>query len=951
MASHDREATVRSNFASWTTRKGFVGLSRMLTVAVLLGLVAGTAHAAEANEQDGRAYAVDQLFLDFAEDLPVHPPAKSLMKLSVTLGVVDDGYVSPREGLQTVETQLADIPKLGRDRMYESAIRAISNTIVDHFRDWGYAGVVVAPHPSDIAPDSGADQRLEGQTALRLVVRSMTGRGRPLKVGAIWETADKGDGRTYEISQFILKASDAVEGQVNLQKLRETPIVLADGEDGYFGTRAGAKQVQVRLVDVPKLEEETFYETALYDVCKALTEQVRAMGHEGVYVWPSDKDLTEGGEDKRFANQTAMRLVVQQGDLPEDPRQEPQVVEAEPEDAADEEAMVIAPEDMAEPTDADGRRYPIDQIVVEYDEDHPDLPDLTQIMDTPIRLTRVPDGYVAPKPDAPEASRTIRLNELPTLPEDHLYGSAVRYINQRLVQAFNNAGLIGIFVAPHPEEINNQGQDLRPESQSALRILVQTGTVSDVRTVASGERFPVEDRVNHPKHTEIRDDSPVQPSDEAEPGESTDLLRKDMLDRYVYFLNRHPGRRVDVSVAPGETPGTTTLDLLVTESKPWIVYAQGSNTGTEQTSEWRERFGFVHNQLTNNDDILSLDYITANFQDSHTFLASYEAPLFDADRLRWRVEGLYSEFTASDVGFADEDFIGDSWYVGGELIWNFWQQDQSFLDLVVGARWENVKVENEVIDVTGESDFFLPTVGLRYERFTQTASSIAEVEYEVNVPGIADTEEEDLTNLGRLNPDDDSKRLIWNLSQTFYLEPLLWPNDWKNPETWRTSTLAHEFALNFRGQYAFGSRLNPQRQRTIGGLYSVRGYEESVVAGDTALIFTAEYRFHLPRALAPSQDPGTLFGDTFKWRPQYVFGRPDWNLMFRGFFDVGTNFHSDEVPAFENNEVLVGTGVGAELTLKRNFSLRIDWGVALNNVEDATETGDNRFHFVGTLLY
>jgi len=179
MASHDREATVRSNFASWTTRKGFVGLSRMLTVAVLLGLVAGTAHAAEANEQDGRAYAVDQLFLDFAEDLPVHPPAKSLMKLSVTLGVVDDGYVSPREGLQAVETQLADIPKLGKDRMYESAIRAISNTIVDHFRDWGYAGVVVAPHPSDIDPESGADQRLEGQTALRLVVRSMTGRGRP----------------------------------------------------------------------------------------------------------------------------------------------------------------------------------------------------------------------------------------------------------------------------------------------------------------------------------------------------------------------------------------------------------------------------------------------------------------------------------------------------------------------------------------------------------------------------------------------------------------------------------------------------------------------------------------------------------------------------------------------------------------------------------------------------
>jgi len=945
MASLNREAKVRTRRRNGQPR---VGASMAMFVA-LLGLFAGLASAQpQPSPEDGRAYPVDQIYLDFAEDLPVHPPTKLMMKLSVELGVADGGYVSPRDGMETVDVQLMDVPKLPMDRMYQSGIRQITNAITAHFREWGYAGVVVTPHPEDIDPETGNDQRLEGQTALRLNIRSMTGRGRPLKVGAIWETPDEGDGRTYEISQFILKAAEPVEGQVNLDALRKAAFTIAESEQGYFATRPGAKQVQVRLLDVPKLEEQTFYETALFDICAALTEQLAAMGHEGLYVWPGKEDLGPDGDDIRFANQTAMRLVVQQGQLPQDPRREPEVVEVDkPEDDGD---AAVPPDAMVEAKEADGALYPVSQVIVEYDKDHPDLPDLEKVMDTPIMLTRAPDGYVAPRADAPGATRRLQLNQLPKLPKDQLYGSAVRYINQKLVRAFNDAGLIGIFVAPHPEEIDNTGQDLRPETQSALRVLVQTGTVSDIRTVASGQRLPTAERVNHPKHERIRDNAPVQPTGDAEPGESTDLLRKDMLDRYVYWLNRHPGRRVDVSVAPGQNPGTTSLDLLVTEAKPWLVYAQASNTGTEQTSVWRERFGFIHNQLTNNDDILALDYITANFDESHTFLASYEAPVGDAQRVRWRLEGLYNEYTASDVGFADENFFGDSWYVGGELIWNFWQRDQSFLDLTLGAKWQNVKVRSPGIQ-SGETDFFLPSIGLRYERITQTASATADAKFEFNLPDIADTTEEELENLGRLDPDDDAMRLTWNVLQTFYLEPILWPNRWKDPQSWKTSTLAHEFALNFRGQYAFGTRLNPQRQRTIGGLYSVRGYDESIASGDTALIFTAEYRFHVPRALRPSQEPGSLFGDTFKWRPQYVFGRPDWDLMLRGFVDIGANYHSDEIEAFENNEVLLGTGVGAELTIKRNISLRLDWGIALNNVEDEANSGDNRLHFVGTLLY
>ena len=43
-----------------------------------------------------------------------------------------------------------------------------------------------------------------------------------------------------------------------------------------------------------------------------------------------------------------------------------------------------------------------------------------------------------------------------------------------------------------------------------------------------------------------------------------------------------------------------------------------------------------------------------------------------------------------------------------------------------------------------------------------------------------------------------------------------------------------EVALSVRGQYSFDDRLIPQNEDVAGGLYSVRGYEESETAGDTA---------------------------------------------------------------------------------------------------------------------
>ena len=87
----------------------------------------------------------------------------------------------------------------------------------------------------------------------------------------------------------------------------------------------------------------------------------------------------------------------------------------------------------------------------------------------------------------------------------------------------------------------------------------------------------------------------------------------------------------------------------------------------------------------------------------------------------------------------------------------------------------------------------------------------------------------------------------------------------------------------------------------------------------------------------------------------------DWDLIFRGFVDAAFTDTVDIEPG-EVNETIWGTGVGVEFQWKRNVLMRLDWGVALSQVgdpnsasdairRDSVDKGDNRFHFLFTILY
>ena len=655
-------------------------------------------------------------------------------------------------------------------------------------------------------------------------------------------------------------------------------------------------------------------------------------------------------------------------------------------------APATAPATQPAGLDLDGDPYPVSKITIHYvtprgvNDARPSEESLAEKLT--IELGEVEGVYVvppslendwrkisektgsAPRPFVPRHTVRMHLSELPS--ESHsYYNSAIWAIDEQIRRYFvDRMHLLGVFVIPSPAdiEVREPFGDLRKTREESARtrlsIWVYTGSVGEVRTIGSGPRTPPNDRINNPVHGWIREHSPVQREAVAASQPTTApnnpvLLRRDLLDDYVSWLNRHPGRHVDIAISgitPTE-PGAVSLDYLVTEARPWSAYFQVSNTGTKETDAWRERFGYVNNQLFNRDDSFSLDYTTAAFRVSQDIAASYELPITPSRKLRLRAYGDYDEFTASDVGFGKQRFKGEQQTGGAEVAWNFYQVHDAFFDLVAGARYENVSVTNHTagVNTKGSADFAVPYVGLRFDRITDIASTTADVMFQGRFTNASVAE---LNKLGRLSTDTSSVVLQGGLTESFFLEPLLFPKAFDEAR----STLAHEIVLSVRGQYAFGNRLIPQAEEVAGGLYSVRGYPESVSSGDSVIIASAEYRFHLPRAKpfepAPTSKLPNRGSDTatnsgqppFRWQPQQAYGRPDWDLLFRGFLDVGQTYNSKKL-SFENDNTLVGTGLGVELDLKQNFSVRVDWGIPLNEFSGGPKTGESRVHVSATLLY
>lgn len=447
-----------------------------------------------------------------------------------------------------------------------------------------------------------------------------------------------------------------------------------------------------------------------------------------------------------------------------------------------------------------------------------------------------------------------------------------------------------------------------------------------------------------------RDDASVMgrgPMLRHSPVASGDAVDVRTIDRYVDFLNRHPRRRVDAAVTPGDEPETVWLEYLVIQDRPWAVYGQLSNTGTEQTSDWKQQVGLAHFDLSGQTDVLLASYTTAGFDATHALSASYERPLWCSPRVRWRAFAQWSEYDASEVGLASLEFRGGSWGAGAEVSWNFFQQDALFLDAVAGVRYRRSWADGTLTNGRAETDFVLPRLGLVLERRRPMSLLRADVSLEGNADWLAGTDGDELGRMGRSDPSRSWVVARYSAGIEGYLDH--WFSGKPVGDGLRASRI-HGAAASVRGQLVIGDQRLPAIDTgVLGGAATVRGYREAIVGADNSVAGTLEYRLHLARGLAPSAEPAMVFGEPFRARPQYAGGYTDWDVVLRAFVEGGYAWHNDRL-GFERDEALAGAGLGLEVRLGEHVTLRADWATPLRDVGE-DEVGDSRLHVLLTIVY
>ncbi len=558
---------------------------------------------------------------------------------------------------------------------------------------------------------------------------------------------------------------------------------------------------------------------------------------------------------------------------------------------------------------------------------HPRMVPTEKLMQTSVTLYQSGSSFSA-IPASNGTKVTMTLAQLAQA-NGSLSDTARTAIQNAVVATVNQAGIGGVACL----------MDAAPNAQGANTIKVVAAQVGSVRTITTGVRVdPIGQSTNDPKQGIIKDQSPVK---------SGDLLEKEVLEDYLYSLSRFPGRTVSAGVSTEPTSAQVVLDYFVQEKNVFDVFFSLSNTGTSNTNYWQERLGILATQLTNNDDILAIEYQTASFSGADSVNGYYDARVGTLKDLRWRLTGQWGQYNSSDVGLSQEDFSGSNWGVQGDLIWTFYQKGNFFLDFDASIKGWNSQTTSLIQE--GNANFL--TAGGSFDMLAVGDTWAIQGSFGGYYTG-TNADEIALDDLGRANTSPNWATLNGSLYGSIYLDPIFDSSWGANGSVYKP--LVHELFASARGQFAFNYRLTPLSQYVMGGLYTVRGYPTSIVAGDNAVVGSLEYRLHLPRMFDAATPTSSFPGLTrpFRWAPDSTNGAsPDWDLVISGFYDVGYIGNNDAYD-FETNTVMSSLGVGCDLLILDNFTVGVDWGWALNSIDNlGVSAGSNQFWLSASFVY
>lgn len=353
------------------------------------------------------------------------------------------------------------------------------------------------------------------------------------------------------------------------------------------------------------------------------------------------------------------------------------------------------------------------------------------------------------------------------------------------------------------------------------------------------------------------------------------------LNEDLLLFNGSNDIQLHITMHAGKEPGTTDYVISVAEPQKSLVNLYVDNAGSESSGEWREGLFFTDRSLIGNRDSMMLSGIRSD--GTKSFSASYITPvgrsgtklglnysansvhITDGELEDLNVKGHSSAYGVSVI---QPLIVSESMRTEASLEYGHQNSQTDFL----GVHW----VDDTTYGYT--ASFSMTNYGTSSVIFQKHGYRIGRSE---NITGYT----------------KNFNKYIFN-------------GFWQ-----KAYTGGQMLSARLDGQYSSDNYLPSAEQFYIGGMYSVRGYEESYLGGDSGFAASIEYSVPIDKSKKTSVftfiDYGSVFGDS----------------------------------AFDDH-TLAGTGIGIRSTIAQKIYASLTLGVPLISDPNNDDIDSTRIHFM-----
>lgn len=364
------------------------------------------------------------------------------------------------------------------------------------------------------------------------------------------------------------------------------------------------------------------------------------------------------------------------------------------------------------------------------------------------------------------------------------------------------------------------------------------------------------------------------------------------VQRDILALNRHPDRRVIPSLRPGAEAGTIDVDLEVQDTFPFHGSIELNNRYSPNTTPLRLDLTARYTNLWQEGHTIGVGFQIApeRPEDALIWTGYYMLPVPWVDNLSLMVQGTKQNSNVATLGGAAS--VGNGQVVGLRLMYALPMGEGFYHSLAFG--WDYKHFNQDTDYVAGE--FEDPdAVPVTYYPFTLSYQATWAGEgYQTELGGSLNW---NFRGMGSTQEEFDNRRYGADGGYLYFRG---------NISHARTLPFGFQAFGEVQGQTS-GQPLVDSEQSSGGGLYTVRGYLESVVLGDNAVAATLELR--TPNFLE-------WLGEGNEWR-------------IYGFFDAGYWNLNEPLPGQDANFTLASLGGGSRLKLYRHLNGSVDLGVPM----------------------